>query len=1336
MALVRFRSVPTPAAVAATVLTVASLWSSSPAQGAEPASCLSPDPSAWPAVSKPYFMLVVDTSGSMITPVAGAAPSCAGYSATRMGHAKCAVKNTTLAFGGEVNFGLSQYASFMGTCGANCYGNTSDSPFPACSVGCYTAEVATTNSCGACGPMDNIADPTTRHGANILVGMQVDNVWNSPPSAPNPSNIAQILGFVDNNCTNNVELTNPPADGYNPNNTSGQYGKTPINGALRDMKRYFQTGWTNPDNSAITFPSPLSTLDRACRSINVILMTDGDETCDTQASAVSAAASLLTGVTVGSNTFKIKTHVINFAGGSQANTDAIAAAGGTGTSYFATNEVQLSQALANIVSGAIKPETCDNTDNNCNGCTDEGFNHYCNNQPVAGSCCAWSTPAQRTTCLNSYTTSITAANPKGNLALLPCTTPAQSTDPVAWLCYDPGEKCDNVDNNCSAGADEGITKCGSPLHCPQAETCNGADDNCDGLIDEGGVCPNACSPSAEVCDGCDNDCNGMTDNGIAAIPCGLTGPGEPAWCAGTITCKTPQAVAVGACVAGGGFNACNTVPKTETCNALDDNCNGIIDDGVASTACNPPGTTAATNFGANSTCKKGQTSCTNGVTTCVGGVGPDQGEICDGIDNDCDGTVDNNLPAGTINLVCGASQGTCLPGKTACVNGTIVCQGATGPQPEVCDGKDNDCNGFLDDGLTDAPAQPGCWTLPGSCCTFKNLNWCPPPGATCNAIGTLVSPCMTGALACSGAAGWVCQNAKGPAPETCDGVDNDCNGNADDGSLPQVGQPCGLTQGECKQGALACNAGTLSCVGQVAPTPELCDGLDNDCDGTIDNGIVTGAPCDVPYDKLAYPGDHTALPCQKGVTQCDGMGGQTCLGGVGPKPEVCDGLDNDCDGKIDEIGTAPDGLDGSANPLPPPAANIGDACGSSTGECKEGSYHCVNGTFTCLGGQAAMPETCDCVDNNCDGTIDNANGAGGPPLCGTNKECVKGSSGSCQCAQPCGNGEFQCPPGQKCEPVVSSETSQPLPVSYCVTDASAACGDCTVKTVKDASGKVLCAPAGTVLDNCITPPVCTCKGQNGCVEPCSGITCPAGQACSSSGANAGKCAVDNCYNNPCQGCGKACNLGACVANPCTDAACQPGEECKPNGTFTDHVCVKACGEVTCTAGKTCVDGACVDDCATACAADQVCDRTQTPPACVGNKCSAATCADGACCDPVSGTCGNCPCEGVICPSGQACNPASGQCGQSAQGTGGGSSTSTSATSTSTGTTTSSSSSGTGGSDIGVWGLATGGGGCACDLGATASSRLLDGRLALLALALVAARRRRAKRAAAKQEVAS
>ena len=74
---------------------------------AEPASCLSPDPAQWPSPSKPYFMMIVDTSGSMATGVAGN-NSC-GYPNDRIGHARCAVKNTVQAFSGQVNFGLATY---------------------------------------------------------------------------------------------------------------------------------------------------------------------------------------------------------------------------------------------------------------------------------------------------------------------------------------------------------------------------------------------------------------------------------------------------------------------------------------------------------------------------------------------------------------------------------------------------------------------------------------------------------------------------------------------------------------------------------------------------------------------------------------------------------------------------------------------------------------------------------------------------------------------------------------------------------------------------------------------------------------------------------------------------------------------------------------------------------------------------------------------------------------------------------------------------------------------------------------------------------------------------
>ncbi|MEZ4296187.1 MAG: MopE-related protein [Polyangiaceae bacterium] len=1178
------------------------------------------------------------------------------------------------AFSGQVHFGLATFPRTQTGCSATCFNN------------CTYNNYSNNNGDPGCGS----GSGNTRKGAYIRVPMLQDAFWQVPPPA---DNTAALLSWVDNSCTGNTELF---ADGF-----------TPLNGMLRDLRSYFSaTGWTSQDG-AVSYPTPLAAQDlagagvngsTACRPVNIIFVTDGGETCDPAGSAVAVAQDLYqNGVTVSGKNWKIRTYMINFAGGGVNESDAIAAAGGTSASILANNETELSLALSNIIASAVQPETCDNTDNNCNGCTDEGFKHYCN---VQQTCCTWMNTTERNQCLANYTATITAQNPNGDLTLLPCTTIAQKDDPASWLCYDPKETCDNVDNNCSGGIDEGVTKCGNPAACPTAEVCDGIDNDCDGVIDDG-VC-SGCVPSPEICDGCDNDCDGLIDEGIASVPCGQANPPN---CVGQLVCaqKPNPGGQPGICV-GGGFNTCSNNPQTETCDGLDNDCDGIPDDGVAPTPCVPAGTPAGLNYGPNSQCKMGSQPC--GSNTCIGFVGP-SAEVCDGLDNDCDGIVDENVFG--INLPCGLNQAPCTPGLTACVNGALVCQGGVGPQPEVCDGIDNNCNGQVDDApLADAPPanMNGCWNLPGNCCTFGNLSWCPPAGAGCNDVGSLTPPCNKGTLVCNGG-GWICQGSKAPGAEVCDGADNDCDGLVDEAPLPQVGEVCGTDVGECQTGVLACVAGTLDCQGDVPPSPELCDALDNDCDGTIDNGIPVGGTCTPDYDPNDFPNPPVFPPCQPGTLVCDANGNTVCDGGVGPTPEVCDGIDNDCDGQIDEPGPAPNGIDGSADPNDPTHV-LGDMCGDSNA-CGDGIYVCLSGFVVCQGSKLPEPESCDCEDNDCNGMVDD-----GPGLCSAGKDCVASSLG-CQCAEPCGNGEIKCPGGQEC----IQGTVNGVPGNYCFPNpCPEECGGKTVTV--PGTGEVECAPLGTPAGgDCIAPPVCVCKGQPGCHEPCFGVTCSDGKVCTSYGAAAGTCVTDNCYNVPCQGCDTACHSGSCIDNPCVPNPCAEGEVCKPSADFTTATCTGSCAGVSCPSNEVCVDGQCTPTCDPKCTAGQVCDPATLT--CIESKCTdGPLCSDGSCCDPLTGNCGDCPCSGVVCPSGQQCQ--SGQCildtnpGTGGGGTGGAGGGGTGGTG------------GTGGAGgdpkKGGWGLATGGGGCSCRIDAQKDDPRQALLLAATALALTLARRRR------------
>lgn len=295
-------------------------------------------------------------------------------------------------------------------------------------------------------------------------------------------------------------------------------------------------------------------------------------------------------------------------------------------------------------------------------------------------------------------------------------------------------------------------------------------------------------------------------------------------------------------------------------------------------------------------------------------------EVCDGKDNDCDGEIDEG--EWTCSSECG-------PGEAFCIDGELVCM-APEPEEEICDGIDNNCDGQIDEGQTNA-----------------------------------------------------CGNCGPLAIETCNGIDDDCDGDTDEDLI----QECSTI---CETGFEMCINGVWSVCSAQQPSPEICDGFDNDCNGQVDDGIK--CECTVDQVGILIPCWEDPLVCGQGYkmceckddncekievsscaalcvyfptpgVQCDPTGGMIVQ-------ETCNNWDDNCNDLIDE--------------------DLHRACYSGPEETIDIGI-CKPGLQTCLAGvwgeyndqdQSFVPELCDgevlpleqelCngLDDNCDGELE------------------------------------------------------------------------------------------------------------------------------------------------------------------------------------------------------------------------------------------------------------------------------------------------------------------------------------------------------------------------------
>jgi hypothetical protein len=607
------------------------------------------------------------------------------------------------------------------------------------------------------------------------------------------------------------------------------------------------------------------------------------------------------------------------------------------------------------------------------------------------------------------------------------------------------ERCDGVDNDCDGAVDEddavdmsgwyldadgdgfgdasSLTEaCEAPadhvgeagdcddgeatVHPGAAERCNGVDDDCDGAVDE--------DPTDTWYADADHDGYGDPDTMLADCD-----PGA-GWVADASDCDDRDGLVFPG--------------AEERCNGLDDDCDGDLDEGLEETwYADEDGDGYGDPDASTEHCDPGSgwvqesSDCDDSDAS----IHPSAMEYCDGVDNDCDGLVDDDDPdiadqlswypdadSDGYGLDSGVLQACEQPSGHAALGGDCddgdpaFNPGAS--ETDCTDPNDYNCDGST--GYTDADGDG--WAACEEC---DDAAAAVHPGATesCNGVdddcdsdvdeddaadastwygdvdGDGYGDASSTTVACEAPSGFVgddsdCDDSEATvhpgATESCNGVDDDCDRDVDEddavdaptwyadvdgdgyGDVVSTTRACSQPSGHVADASDCDDADALIHPGGL----ELCNGVDDDCDGVVDEDDAADAPtwyADVDGDGYGDAGS-TSRACSQpsgstaDATDCDD-------GEVAINPGVrerCNGVDDDCDGVVDE--------DDAADTLTWYADGDGDGygdAGSSRAACSQPSGHvaddsdCDDASSTV---NPAATELCNGVDDDCDGVVD------------------------------------------------------------------------------------------------------------------------------------------------------------------------------------------------------------------------------------------------------------------------------------------------------------------------------------------------------------------------------